>query len=47
LYVNFKSKINCVRAIGVNSSGALMVDDDGDIKEVISSKDVIKIYGYN
>jgi len=47
LDVNFKGKINCVSAIGVNSGGALMVDDDGDIKEVISSKDVIKIYGYN
>jgi len=47
LDVNFKGKINCVRAIGVNSGGALMVDDDGDIKKVISSKDVIKIYGYN
>ena len=47
LDVNFKGKINCVSAIGVNSRGALMVDDDGDIKEVISSKDVIKIYGYN
>ena len=47
LDVNFKGKINCVSAIGVNSGGALMVDDDGDIKEVVSSKDVIKIYGYN
>jgi BirA family biotin operon repressor/biotin-[acetyl-CoA-carboxylase] ligase len=47
LDVNFKGKINHVSAIGVNSGGALMVDDDGDIKEVVSSKDVIKIYGYN
>jgi BirA family biotin operon repressor/biotin-[acetyl-CoA-carboxylase] ligase len=47
LDVNFKGKINHVSAIGVNSGGALMVNDDGDIKEVVSSKDVIKIYGYN
>ena len=47
LDVNFKGKINHVSAIGVTSGGALMVNDDGDIKEVVSSKDVIKIYGYN
>ena len=47
LDVNFKGKINYVSAIGVNSGGVLMVNDDGDIKEIVSSKDVIKIYGYN
>ena len=47
LDVNFKGKINYVSAIGVNSDGALLVNVDGDIKEVVSSKDVIKIYGYN